>query len=412
MIRLFPIGLLIACLSVVGLPAADWNQFRGPSSNGDAGKAGIPLVWSGTDQNQNILWKTDLQGIGYSSPVVKAGKVFLTTCLEKELERVVLCHDLESGKQLWSRSVIKAPLETRHQLSSCANSTPAVDDQRVYCSFLDKDRFVLVSHDHQGKELWRKDLGKYVNKHGFCSSPILCNNLLLVAGDNDAAGFFTAIKPSTGETVWRHERKNPIRSFSVPVPYSKDGKHQVLLSGCRGLTSFEPQTGKVLWEVETPTEKYVAAAVVAEDVALISGSSPANTLWGVNPLFSAKASNDRVLWRENSNALYTCSPVAVGSRVYGVTDNGFAWCLDAKTGKKFWTERMGKAHHASLVHVDGHILVFDEEGICHILVDGPEFKLLRRNRLGDSCHATPAIAGSTLVVRTGKALWRIGEKTH
>jgi outer membrane protein assembly factor BamB len=93
-----------------------------------------------------------------------------------------------------------------------------------------------------------------------------------------------------------------------------------------------------------------------------------------------------------------------------VTDNGFAWCLDAKTGKKFWTERMGKAHHASLVHVDGHILVFDEEGICHILVDGPEFKLLRRNRLGDSCHATPAIAGSTLVVRTGKALWRIGEK--
>ena len=85
---------------------------------------------------------------------------------------------------------------------------------------------------------------------------------------------------------------------------------------------------------------------------------------------------------------------------------------DAKTGKKFWTERMGKAHHASLVHVDGHILVFDEEGICHILVDGPEFKLLRRNRLGDSCHATPAIAGSTLVVRTGKALWRIGEKTR
>lgn len=410
MTRLFPLGLLGCILAVFGLEAADWSQFRGGPSNGDAGNAGIPLAWSGVDGGHNILWKTEIAGIGYSSPVVKGGKVFLTTCLEKDLERVVQCHDLETGRQLWSRTVLKAPLETRHQLSSCANSTPAADDRRLYSSFLDKDRFILVSHDHNGSEVWRKDLGLYVNKHGFCSSPILFNGLVLVGGDNDAAGFVAALNPETGESVWRHERSNPVRSFSVPVPHMAEGRDQILLSGCRSLTSFEPKTGKVFWEVETPTEKYVAAAVVADGVALISGSSPANTLWGVDPGAGSKSGADRVIWRESNNALYTCSPVAVGPRVYGVTDNGFGWCLEAKTGRRLWTERLGRAHHASLVHADGRILAFDEEGTCHVVSEGPEFKLLGRNKLGDSCHATPAVAGNTLVVRTGKALWRIGEK--
>ena len=410
--RLCPLCLLGCLLAGVGLEAADWSQFRGGPSNGDAGNPGIPLEWSAVGTERNILWKTEIAGVGFSSPVVKGGKVFLTNCLEKDLERVVQCHDLETGRRLWSRSVLKAPLEVRHQLSSCANSTPAADERRVYSSFLDRDRFVLVSHDHDGTEVWRKDLGRYVNKHGFCSSPILFNNLLLVGGDNDAAGFVAALKPETGELVWRHERKNPVRSFSVPVPHSVGGKDQILLSGCRSLTSFEPGTGKVLWEVETPTEKYVAATVVANGVALVSGSSPANTLWGVDPCAEAKGGADRVIWRESNNALYTCSPVAVGPRIYGVTDNGFAWCLEAKTGRRLWTERLGRAHHASLVHADGRILAFDEEGTCHVLSEGPEVKVLARNKLGDSCHATPAIAGNTLIVRTGKALWRLGEKVR
>lgn len=393
-------------LAIVGIGlAADWNQFRGPNGDGFCTATKIPLSWG---PKENILWKVEIPGVGYSSPVISNNKIFFTSCLEENQERVLLCHDLETGRELWRQSIFKAPLETRHKNSSCANSTPAADKDRVYSSFLDKDRYVLISHDHAGKEQWRRDLGKYVNRHGFCSSPILTSGMIVVAGDNDEAGFVAAVDPQTGADIWRHNRENPVRSFSVAVPTKVGGQDQLLLAGCRSLTSFEPKSGKTLWKVTTPTEKFVAAPVLSEGVAVVSGSSPTNTVWGIDPTGTGDVTESKVLWKENQNALYTCSPVAVGSWVFGVTDNGIGWCVEAKTGKKQWTERLGKAHQASLLHVDGHILALDEEGICHVFAAGPKFQMVRKNKIGEPCRATPAIGPESIVLRSEKSLIRIG----
>ena len=377
---------------------ADWNQFRGPLANASAEGVSIPDEWG---PDRNIRWSIPLAGVGYSSPVISGGKVFLTTCLEPTGERLLVCHDLETGKELWKQGVVKAPLETRHQLSSCANSTPLATSDRVYCSFLDKDRYLLAAYDHGGKEKWRRDLGAYVNKHGFCSSPMLQDGNLLIAADNDASGFVAAINPATGETVWRHERTNSVRSFSVPVPGTD--KRQVLVAGCRGLTSLDSQTGKVQWRVETPTEKFVAAPAVCSGIALISGSSPENTLWGVNIKEGGK-----VEWKESANSLYTCSPVVANGLVFGVTDQGVAWCLDPATGKRHWTERLGKAHHASLLAVNHTVLAFDQSGACHVIEASSRFRKTRTNKLPGEIHATPALLADGLVIRTTDSLIRIG----
>jgi hypothetical protein len=406
LIKLSVVGLFGFCIVGFGI-GSDWNQFRGPNGNGFSSIKKIPLKWGKID---NIVWKIEVPGTGYSSPVISNDKVFLTTCLEDSKDRVLLCYDLATGKENWRRVVFQSALETRHQNSSCANSTPAADKDRVYSSFLDKDRYVLLSHDHFGKEIWRKDLGKYVNKHGFCSSPILTSGMVVVAGDNDEAGFVAAINPETGLEVWRHNRENSVRSFSVVVPAIIGDQDQLLLAGCRSLTSFEPQSGKPIWKVNTPTEKFVAAPVISEGIAVVSGSSPANTMWGVDPTGKGDVTGSKVLWKENQNALYTCSPVAVGPWVFGVTDNGIGWCIEAKTGKKQWTERLGKAHHASLIYADGHIFALDEEGICYVYVAGPKFQLISKNKISEPCHATPAIGSNYLILRSDKSLFRIEAK--
>ncbi len=399
---------LLTGLLGMGL-ASDWNQFRGPNGDGFATQGKIPLTWG---PKENILWRVEIPGVGYSSPVISQNKIYYTTCLEDTQARVLLCHDLETGKELWRRELFTAPLEARHKNSSCANSTPAADGKHVYSSFLEKDRFLLLCHDPMGKELWRRDLGKYVSPHGFCGSPILTSGMVVVAGDNDAAGFVTAVHPETGEEIWRHNRENSVRSFSVAVPARVGDRDQLLLAGCRSLTSFEPKSGKVLWKVTSETQKFVAAPVVADGVAVVSGSSPSNILMGVDPTGSGDVTQSKVLWQAGQNALYTCSPVAVGPWVFGVTDNGMAWCLEAKTGKRLWIERLGKAHHASLLHVEGKILALDEAGICHIFAAGPKFQLVRRNKIGEFCHATPAIGQETIILRTEKSLIRIGSSRN
>lgn len=401
--RFASLALLMAMVG--GLTwAGDWNQFRGPTADGQSTSGPIPLKWG---PQENITWKVSLPGVGHSSPVVARDRIFLTSCIEETQERLVLCHDFVSGKELWRKTVATSPLEIRHKNSSCANSTPATDGERVYSSFLDRDRYLLFCHDFHGKLVWKRDLGKYVNKHGFCSSPILTSEMVVIVGDNDEAGFIAAVDPKSGNDVWRHTRSDSVRSFSVTVPIQAGGKDQLLVAGCRSLTSLEPKTGKEFWKVTTPTEKYVAAAVLAEGVAVVTGTSPANTLWGIDPTGSGEVTENKVLWKESQHALYTCSPVAVGPYVFGVTDNGIAWCLEAKTGKKMWVERLGKAHHASLLHADGHILALDEEGVCHVFLAGPKFQLVRRNKIGEPCHATPALANGSIVLRTEKSLFRI-----
>ncbi len=394
------LGLGLVTLILAGAAsAADWNQFRGPNADGVAQEALIPMEWG---PDRNIRWKVKLPGTGFSSPVIAGSKIFLSACIEESGDRLLLCHDLVTGKEEWKTTVLKSPLETRHQLSSCANSTPLATPTLVYVSFLDKDRHVLAAYKHGGKEAWRKDLGQYVNKHGFCSTPMLQDGLLMLAADNDAKGFVTALDPATGETKWRHERENPVRSFSTPVPGKDAG--QMLLAGCRALTSFEPKTGKVQWRVETPTEKFVATPAVAAGIAVVSGSSPVNSLWGID-----LAKSGEVVWKESANALYTCSPVVARGLVFGVTDQGVAWCLDPKTGKKPWTERLGKAHHASLLVVNNTILAFDRSGNCHLIEASDVFKKIGVNSLNEEVHATPAVLSDGLIIRTNGHLVRIGK---
>src|SRR5262249_37255760 len=161
-------------------------------------ETGIPLEWSTT---KNVLWKAEVPGLGYSSPVVHGDNVFLTTCVEssrKEGRRYLLCLDRRTGKERWRRLVLTAPLEPKHGLNSYASATPATDGQHIYVAFLDVPYMRVYCYDAGGHKVWEKSPGKLLSRHGFCSSPILHKGLVILNGDQDAQGYLVALDRATG----------------------------------------------------------------------------------------------------------------------------------------------------------------------------------------------------------------------
>src|SRR5204862_7178741 len=138
---------------------------RGPRGDGSSGEIDVPVTWSRTD---NVAWKTPIPGVGHSSPIVCGGRVFVTTCLEHDQKRVLLCLDRKDGAILWQRVVVTAPLERKHKLNSFASSTPATDGKLVWVAFLDRHDVVVAAYDYSGNEVWRKSPGVFNSQHGFC----------------------------------------------------------------------------------------------------------------------------------------------------------------------------------------------------------------------------------------------------
>src|SRR5678815_850659 len=159
--------LLLPCAFARG---AEWPGWRGPKGDGHSEEKNVPTKWSDTE---NIAWKTAVPGKGHSSPVIWGDRIFLTTAIEQEQRRVLLCLDRRTGKTLWERVVVTSPLEKKHDLNSYASATPVTDGKHVWVSFFEQPKIVLACYDLDGNEAWRTSPGTFTSIHGFCSSPVL-----------------------------------------------------------------------------------------------------------------------------------------------------------------------------------------------------------------------------------------------
>ncbi|CAA9373738.1 MAG: hypothetical protein AVDCRST_MAG64-142, partial [uncultured Phycisphaerae bacterium] len=228
------ITLVVAALIVCPASAADrssgsdWPMWRGPAGDGRSPEANVPTKWSGTE---NVAWKTKIPGKGHSSPIVSGDWVFVTTALEEANERALLCLDRVSGKVLWQKTVVKSGLERKHQLNSYASATPATDGKLVYVSFFEQPKIQLVAYDFAGNEAWRASPGTFQSVHGFCSSPVLYKDLVILNGDQDSTAYLVAYDKATGKERWRTDRPNKTRSYCTPIVAELAGKTQMVLSG-------------------------------------------------------------------------------------------------------------------------------------------------------------------------------------
>ncbi|MCI0641385.1 MAG: PQQ-binding-like beta-propeller repeat protein [Gemmataceae bacterium] len=412
--------------------AEDWPSWRGPRGDGSSLEKNLPLVWSDKD---NIVWKAPLPGIGHSSPAVASGRIYVTTCLLKEKDRVLLCLDQKSGAVLWQRVVLNSPLEPKHKLNSYASSTPACDGERVFVSFLRSRRrspndrvpdftdtswekqdywgeMVVVCYSKDGDKLWETVTGPFFARHGFSSAPILYKNLVILNGDQDADGFLVALDKTSGNEVWRTPRPHRTRSYCAPLIVQAAGKTQMVLSGTQCVASYNPDNGKLHWMIDGPTEQFVASLVYTDNVFFLTAGYPTYHNMGIRPDGQGNVTKTHVLWHENKttsrNASYVPSPIAFEKWFYLIADVGYLSCFEARTGKRLFIEQLGRHHSASPVLADGHLYLTDDDGITYVLKAGPKLNLVARNELSEECYASPAVSDSRIYLRTLHHLWCIG----
>jgi outer membrane protein assembly factor BamB len=403
-------GLGIFFLATVGsLYAEEWPRWRGPRGDGSSLETGIPLHWSKTE---NIFWKVPIPGKGHSSPIVWGDRIFLTTCLEERQERWLLCLGRTDGKLLWQREVLKAPLEAKHNLNSFASATPVTDGQHVWVSFLENARMEVACYDLDGNEVWRKSPGEFHSIHGFCSSPVLYKDLVILNGDQDAEAWLIALEKNSGAERWRTDRPNRTRSYCVPLIVEAGGKKQLVLTGSRCVASYDPDTGKQNWLLDGPTEQFVSSMVYADDTFLLTAGFPTYHLMGIRPDGEGNITRTHVRWhveRDRRAQDYVPSPIVDGEYFFYVGDQGMAGCHRARTGARLWTHRLGPHHSASPVSAGGYLYFLDDDGATHVLKAGPKFELVSRNELGEECRASPAVAHGHIFIRGLHHLYCIGQ---
>ncbi|MHC4744257.1 MAG: outer membrane protein assembly factor BamB family protein, partial [Planctomycetota bacterium] len=170
--RIFVLISAIALIPVFVSPASgeNWPAWRGPRTDGTSIEKNIPVMWS---NSENVRWRTPLPGKGHASPIVWEDKIFLVTAIEERSERFLLAIDAADGKILYRKVILVAPFEKLHSLNSHASSTPATDGERVYMSFLDRDKMFVAAYDLDGNMLWEARPGVFASRHGYCSSPTL-----------------------------------------------------------------------------------------------------------------------------------------------------------------------------------------------------------------------------------------------
>jgi outer membrane protein assembly factor BamB len=401
--------LSVCCLCLLAHPAAsqEWARFRGPNGAGISAAA-LPASWSETDIN----WKVAVPGSGHSSPVLWGKKIFLTSATASGA-RLVLCYSADDGKELW-RHEAHASKYHIHQRNSFATATPVVDDKRVYVSWATAEQYTVAAFDHEGKPAWQHNLGPYKSQHGFGVSPIRVDDLVIVPNDQDDGGNLVALDAGDGAVRWTIPRQPKNATYSTPCVFKAGERSLIIFTNWKhGVTAVDPKDGKVAWELSvfnTKTqERAIASPIVAGDLIL----STCGFVTGVKHHVAVRVGADgkpAEAWRVERQVAYLPTPVAKGERIYLVSEQGWATCLERKTGKQIWQERVGTAFSSSPVIVGETLYCIANNGVVHMLKTGDKFEEAGKFDLGEGTQCTPAVACGRMFIRTEKHLLSIGGK--
>jgi outer membrane protein assembly factor BamB len=388
--------------------AENWPCWRGPRLDGTSLESNIPREWSSSN---NITWKAELPGAGHASPNVWNDRVFTVTAIAAKQARVLLCLDRSTGKFLWQKTVITAAMEGKHQLNSHASSTPATDGELVYVAFLDQATMVVAAYDFEGNQRWLARPGPFASKHGFCSSPVLYKDKVIMNGDHDGDSYLIALSRKDGRTLWKTPRENQTRSYCVPLIRELAGRTQMVLSGDKCVSSYDPNNGKRHWIIDGPTEQFVASIVYNEkaDLLFVTGGYPDHHILAVKPDGEGNVTKSKIVWRTNRGVSYVPSPISVGDYFFVVSDSGVAHCFEAATGRMMWQERMGE-HHASLVSAEGFVYFLNDNGLTHVVKAADKYECIAKNEIGEKTFASPAISDGQIFLRGDKHLFCIGRQ--
>ncbi len=412
------IWLLIVCICLFEAhnslaEDAQWPEFRGPGQQGIATAKNVPLRWSETE---NIAWKTPLSGQGWSSPVLVAGQVLLTAAVPRadapnDFDLCLQSYATTDGKLQWQTNIFAEAESTApkiHSKNSHASPTPIVSNGRVYVHF---GHMGTACVDLQGKILWQTNEVKYAPVHGNGGSPALVGDKLIFSCDGASEPRVVALDAETGKQLWSTPRPNdPPKKFAFCTPLAIEvaGKTQVILPAAGSVCSYDPASGEELWRVNYDGYSVIPRPLFANGLVYVSSSFDSPRVLAIKPDGRGDVTDTHVVWTAKKGAPHSSSMIVGGENLFMVSDGGVATCLDAKTGEQIWQERLGGGFSASLVLAEDRLYCQDENGTCHVLAAGREFKKLSENKLPERTLASYAVVDGTILLRGDKHLYRIG----
>ncbi|MEO2197081.1 MAG: PQQ-binding-like beta-propeller repeat protein [bacterium] len=434
--------LVVSSWCLLSVAAAqEWPRFRGPDGAGIVtmpDDPALPDTWSRT---QNVVWRTDIPGVGWSSPVVWGRTVFVTAVvsdgaveapiggLYRDGERpppvdvhhwMAYAVDLDSGDIRWQTELFSgAPDHSKHLKNSFASETPVTDGERLYVYFGNVGVFCL---DLDGRELWSVEWPPVRTRSGWGTgaSPVLHNGRLYVVSDNDDQSFITALSAETGAEVWRTPRDEGT-NWATPYVWEHEVRTEIVTTGADQVRSYDLD-GRLLWQlgglssitVPMPFSRfgllYLEAGYTGDRQRPVYAIRPGAT--GDISLEPGQTSNDYIAWHLPQGGTYNTSPLVYGDYYYTLMDRGFMTAHDARTGEQIYSRRriaVGTGFTASPWAYNGQIFAMSEEGETFVIRAGSDFEVLHTNDLDEFTLATPAIVDASLIIRTHSALYRIAE---
>jgi outer membrane protein assembly factor BamB len=441
--------LIILCLLFASVASAqNWPQFRGPGATGVVEGQKAAATWN-AQKSENTRWRTEIPGLGHSSPVVWGNKVFVTTAITSsakdetrfglygEVAPVkddpkhtwkVYALDKQTGKILWEQTAYEGlPKVKRHPKSTHSDSTPVTDGKYLVVLF---GSHGLYAYDLNGKLKWKQDLGvldsgwfydaDYQWEHG--SSPVIYHDLVIIQADVQKDSFIAAYDLKTGKLVWKTPREE-ISSWGSPTVYEGKTRSEVITNGSKAIRGYDPLTGKELWRLTPNSEVTTPTPFVAHDLIFVtSGYAPIQPIYAIKvgavgdiTLKDGKDSSDAIAWSKQRGGPYMPTPVVYGDLLYTCSNQGVFTAYNAKTGERIYQERLGGkggAFTASPVASDGKVYLSSEDGDVFVVKTGPKYELLSTNPVGEVMMATPAISDGLVIVRGLKHVFAFGESVE
>jgi len=385
----------------------------------------IPVKWTEKDYN----WKVTLPGGGHSSPVIWQDKVFVTSGDQKAGRGILLALRVSDGKVLWQKEYALTSYRM-NKLNSYASATPVVDADHIYALWPTPKETILAALDHQGNEVWKRTFGGVHCQHGAGSSPIVFADIVVFThehedsekvpakrGPKDTQSAWIAVDRKTGQTRWKLERQTSAKtSYSTPCVYSAatDSSQLIFTSFAHGMTGVDPHIGQVIWEVKSAfTSRVVSSPVIAGGLLIgtCGDAASGKRLIAIKPGTKDESTPPIEAYKiDNSSTPYVPTSLAKDGLLFTFHDRGYISCLHSATGEQLWREKPAGKFYGSPVWVNGRLYCITTDGEVIVIKAGPTYNLLAVNPLGEKSHATPAIAGGRMYLRTFSNLISIGGK--